>query len=513
MADELEEMCHRMKLSDHEKHHIRLRKDRVAKSHQEAKFSTMFKLQTSRQFNGEAFKNSVQAMWTVHGDLTISEFDDNLFLAAFSTEAALNRIFALSPWTFDKKLILLARLKGDLQPSAVKFTHTIFWIRVVNLPIKCMTHEVGEDIGMQVRKILDVDVPNENGIAWGRFLRIWLEVELAKPLMRGCIIQVEDDKPVWVDFRYEHLPIFCYKCGFLGHSSSDCTASRGSARVSVFDRDQYGSWLRALPARHHQPARRKSEVGDGLGNQSNSNSHGENGSDGGGGGEPETLREDRIEVTSADNQALQSKSEHVRALDLAESVDTEKEVLHVPGFMDTQLGTVSFNDEQFMGLKIGNDTPTLPTPYDLEEKMLKDDREDNIQGMDTGQRDVQEMNIFARDGQGVQEFARVSELENIKQVGAKVDGLDRSESTGPVISKAQIKKSTWKKRARAALTTEDMGPTTNLVIWKGKRAVREEEENGSVEDEENNLKKARISGEVIIHDSESVAAVEQRRRT
>uniref|UniRef100_A0A2N9FI47 CCHC-type domain-containing protein n=1 Tax=Fagus sylvatica TaxID=28930 RepID=A0A2N9FI47_FAGSY len=337
MADELEEMCRRMKLLDHEKHHIRLRKDRVAKSHQEAKFSTMFKLQTSRQFNGEAFKNSVLAIWTVHGDLTISEFDDNLFLAAFSTEAALNRIFALSPWTFDKKLILLARLEGDLQPSAVKFTHTIFWIKVVNLPIKCMTREVGEDIGMQVGKLLDVDVPNENGIAWGRFLRIRVEVELAKPLMRGCIIQVEDDKPVWVDFRYEHLPIFCYKCGFLGHSSSDCTANRSSARVSVFDRDQYGSWLRALPAQHHQLARRKSEVGDGLGNQSNSNSHEENGSDGGGGGKPETLREDRIEVTLVDNQALRSRSEHVRAPDLAESMDTEKEVLHVPSFMDTQL--------------------------------------------------------------------------------------------------------------------------------------------------------------------------------
>ena len=97
----------------------------------------------------------------------MSEIDDNLFVVAFSSEPALQRILAFSPWTFDKKLILLARFVGDLQPSAVKFTHTAFWIRIVNLLIKSITHEVGEDIGTAVGKLLDVDVPNENGIAWG----------------------------------------------------------------------------------------------------------------------------------------------------------------------------------------------------------------------------------------------------------------------------------------------------------------------------------------------------------
>jgi hypothetical protein len=32
------------------------------------------------------------------------------------------------------------------------------------------------------------------------FLCIRVEVELAKPLMRGYIVKVEDDKPIWVDF-------------------------------------------------------------------------------------------------------------------------------------------------------------------------------------------------------------------------------------------------------------------------------------------------------------------------
>ena len=172
MAEEIEELCHRMKLSDHERTNIRLTKERVSKSKHEAKFSVLFKLLTKRPFNGEALKGSVRAMWASSGGLLVREVDDNLFLAVFNSKDDMERIFVLGPWTFDKKLIQMVRFVGDLQPTAVKFTHFAFWIRIVNLPIKSMTREVGEDIGAVVGNLIDVDVPAESGIAWGRFLRI-----------------------------------------------------------------------------------------------------------------------------------------------------------------------------------------------------------------------------------------------------------------------------------------------------------------------------------------------------
>ena len=134
-----------------------------------------------------------------------------------------------------------------------------------------MTREMGEDIGQEIGRLIEVDVPEDNGVAWGRYLLIRVEIEIAKPLMRGCIIQVEEAAPVWVDFRYEYLPIFCYRCGLLGHSVSDCFIGRGNSRNSVFDRDQYRSWLRALPGRYTQGGRQPvdgemgTEPGDGHG--------------------------------------------------------------------------------------------------------------------------------------------------------------------------------------------------------------------------------------------------------
>ena len=505
MADELEEMCRRMRLSDHEKHHIRLRKERVSKSHQEAKFSLLFKLQTTRPFNGEAFKRSVRTMWSVHGDLIVSEIDDNLFVAAFSSEAVLQRIFAFSPWTFDKKLILLARFVGDLQPSAVKFTHSAFWIRIMNLPIKSMTREVGEDIGTAVGRLLEVDVPNENGIAWGRFLRIRVEVEIAKPLMRGCIIQVEDDKPVWVDFRYEHLPIFCYKCGLLGHSSSDCITGCSSSRSSVFDRDQYGSWLRALPARHYQAARRQTGKGEGAGNCSNSNSYGDEGSGGGDVGETESRREDRVEVTSSAINALHTEHDQRRLPDFKEMGVTENEVLCVPNFMEVQMGSTAKEPAVLivnhdLGQKSGTHTANLDTASEQVEKMLKEDCVNKSQGMVVEQA-------------GGHDTARGREPDINKMCGGEVENIGRAGLIGPEITKAQIRKPTWKKRARNTSSSGDAISNNYQVGLGRKSASQHEGDFVSAEEAGNSLKKARSSGEVINHDSVSVAAVDQPRRS
>uniref|UniRef100_A0A2N9H346 DUF4283 domain-containing protein n=1 Tax=Fagus sylvatica TaxID=28930 RepID=A0A2N9H346_FAGSY len=243
MAEELEEMSRRMKLSDHEKHHIRLKKDRVFKSHQEAKFSVLFKLLTTRPFNGEAFKKFTHAI----------------------------------PWTFDKKLIQMVHFVGDLQPMAVKFTHAAFWIRIVNLPIKSMTQE---------------DRGGYWFMGWGGWR--W---SFAKPFMRGYIVKVEDDKPIW---------------------------------------------LRALPARFYQPERLHDDDGDGHSIASPSQK---------GGGGSVHLVEQPMAIpqgnTSSESNAFQTLHDQGAIPDFAEVVESKNVVLHVPNPMELQFetnscGTVGF---------------------------------------------------------------------------------------------------------------------------------------------------------------------------
>ncbi len=71
----------------------------------------------------EAFKGTGRSLWSWQGGVLIRDIEENLFLAMFQNRDDLERVFVQSPWTFDKKLILMVRFEGDFQPTAVKFTH------------------------------------------------------------------------------------------------------------------------------------------------------------------------------------------------------------------------------------------------------------------------------------------------------------------------------------------------------------------------------------------------------
>ena len=76
---------------------------------------------------------------------------------------------------------------------------------------------------MLFRSIGDVLRPKDPKDAdGGSFLRLKIFIDLSLPLCRGCLVTLENDKQVWVSFKYERLPNVCYWCGRLTHVDKDC---------------------------------------------------------------------------------------------------------------------------------------------------------------------------------------------------------------------------------------------------------------------------------------------------
>lgn len=91
------------------------------------------------------------------------------------------------PWSFDRKLILLKPFNGDLSPGNVSFQYSPFWIQVLNTPINSMNKAVGNHIAKDIGVLLLVDAP-KSGLPWGPFLRIQMDIDITKPLMRVKMI-------------------------------------------------------------------------------------------------------------------------------------------------------------------------------------------------------------------------------------------------------------------------------------------------------------------------------------
>lgn len=53
-----------------------------------------------------------------------------------------------------------------------------------NLPLVCMTKEIGSQIGSTIGMVKEVDV-NEDEIGWGSYRRVRIKIDLRRAISRG----------------------------------------------------------------------------------------------------------------------------------------------------------------------------------------------------------------------------------------------------------------------------------------------------------------------------------------
>ena len=64
----------------------------------------------------------------------------------------------------------------------------------------------------------------------GRFARVTIEVDTARPLVPGTDVDLDDVDALifWQRFEYDHLHLFCPRCICFGHKPVDCQFSSPS---------------------------------------------------------------------------------------------------------------------------------------------------------------------------------------------------------------------------------------------------------------------------------------------
>lgn len=79
----------------------------------------------------------------------------------------------------------------------------------------------------------------------GNFLRLKVRIDLSLPLCCGRLISLENGKQIWVGFKYERLPNFCYWSGHLTHDGRDCEMWIEIEGSLTPEERQFGPGLRA----------------------------------------------------------------------------------------------------------------------------------------------------------------------------------------------------------------------------------------------------------------------------
>lgn len=172
-------------------------------------------------------------------NLSFKVIGENLFLLDFQHEWDRIRVLEGRPWVFEGSLFSVDEFDGVTPPASIDFEMVSFWVRMYNLSLACMEEDVGHQIGstMGIVEAIDTD---EEGIGWGKFLRVRVKVDLKQPISRGRMLKVKG-KFIKLAFQYECLPHFCFHCGIIRRGVVGCLAKREPIQKGA--KPQFGPWL------------------------------------------------------------------------------------------------------------------------------------------------------------------------------------------------------------------------------------------------------------------------------
>ncbi|PQQ05662.1 uncharacterized protein Pyn_36355 [Prunus yedoensis var. nudiflora] len=236
----LSAILERCQLHDYEEEAIIIGDEVKRDDVQGSELCLLGQLLTSRGFNRSALSRTLTQSWRLQGRVRFIEVEENVFQVLFNGEKELKSVLEGGPWLFDDHIFLLQRWCTGLQLGSLKLTSCPFWIQFHDLPIDCRGEKTVALIGSRLGEVSKIDLGKEqNGFVRQRYIRVRVVVDTSKPLARGVMINSGGAKH-WIRFKYERLPIFCARCGLLGHEARSCPTKNFGCGI------QYSDDLRAV---------------------------------------------------------------------------------------------------------------------------------------------------------------------------------------------------------------------------------------------------------------------------
>ncbi|TXG72260.1 hypothetical protein EZV62_000839 [Acer yangbiense] len=147
------------------------------------------------------------------------------------------------PWTFDKAIIAFEEPSGMGDIADLKFNRVEFWVQIHNLPLLCLTEDIGTFLGKMIGEVSDVDLLTAKNIG-GTFIRVRVAVSLDEPLMRSLRVDLLGSGTITTMLlRYERLLDYCFRCSKLGHSMRDCSETGDGKEGTTEAQLRLNVWL------------------------------------------------------------------------------------------------------------------------------------------------------------------------------------------------------------------------------------------------------------------------------
>lgn len=228
--------------ADDDTEEIRLENIPISNGDEETVFCVVGRLVTEKPTKLIFFQDTMASIWRPAKGMNVHEIQQNLFVFRFYDEDDLLLAMEDGPWAYDQSLLVLKRMLPGENPETISLNSAEFWVQVHGLPCGFRSDGVLTAIGSFLGSLTKLDDRNFDG-SMRIFYRLRISMDITKPLKKRMKLKKDSDDWIFVDFKYERLPTFCFLCGLIGHGDRYCR--KVSRAESLFMEKPYGAWLRA----------------------------------------------------------------------------------------------------------------------------------------------------------------------------------------------------------------------------------------------------------------------------
>lgn len=188
----------------------------------DAKLCLMGRFITEGVVDFPSMKQTLAALWRPGRGVHIRKIDVNLYLFQFYHELDIKKVVDRSPWSFNRKALIITRMKEGDVPRGVRLNSLDLWVQIHDLRVGFMTQKIVKEVGNYIGCFVE-SCPRNFKEGCKEYLRVRVTIDLSKPLKRRMKIRKAGDGWEWITFKYENVPTFCFICGMLGHSEKFCS--------------------------------------------------------------------------------------------------------------------------------------------------------------------------------------------------------------------------------------------------------------------------------------------------